>query len=378
MSTSQVLFGPSSSYNQSSSVSSTLSTSHSVTLTGLTPSTTYHYSLVSANSYGLETPAPDATFTTTVQGPVISYVVVSGITSSGATITWTTDIASSSQVNYGTTSNYGSASTLDPTQRASHSVTLTGLATGTTYDFAAVSTSSSNGASTSSPNLTFTTTGGASTTDIAVNATVIQPTVKKLGINLGTLDNSDSGQMMKNLITTNPGFEGQIWNSTIQCAAVGQSTCTDANPYSSWPKNFWTNATYEIISGPSKGLTGTVYNAAAASVRNGINFTPSPLPNAGDYIIVRQTVTEPHYGVVDQPAIREQHHDQHDVPPGSTGKQSAYLTADVGQYATISTVFDTTPGKSFVQLRTGTQYQLQFKARGRLEHPQSLVLADAG
>jgi hypothetical protein len=60
---------------------------------------------------------------------------VTGITSTGATVTWTTDVASDSQVEYGTTSGYGSTSALNPAGVTSHSVTLTGLTAGTTYHY---------------------------------------------------------------------------------------------------------------------------------------------------------------------------------------------------------------------------------------------------
>jgi len=47
--------------------------------------------------------------------PDISAVAASGLTSSSATITWTTNEPASSQVNYGLTTGYGSTTALDPT-----------------------------------------------------------------------------------------------------------------------------------------------------------------------------------------------------------------------------------------------------------------------
>src|SRR5208337_2297191 len=41
--------------------------------------------------------------------PVISGVAANGVNSTGATIVWTTDESASSQVQYGTTSSYGSS-----------------------------------------------------------------------------------------------------------------------------------------------------------------------------------------------------------------------------------------------------------------------------
>jgi hypothetical protein len=71
------------------------------------------------------TPPPDTT------PPAISAVAENGVTTTGATVTWTTDEASDSQVEYGTTTTYGSTSALDTTLLASHSVVLGGLAPGT-------------------------------------------------------------------------------------------------------------------------------------------------------------------------------------------------------------------------------------------------------
>jgi Bacterial Ig domain/Purple acid Phosphatase, N-terminal domain len=67
-------------------------------------------------------------------GPLISNVQANP-TSSGATITWTTNIASDSQVEYGTTTAYGTLTTRDPTLVTSHAATLSGLSGGTTYHY---------------------------------------------------------------------------------------------------------------------------------------------------------------------------------------------------------------------------------------------------
>jgi hypothetical protein len=69
--------------------------------------------------------------------PTISNVQVTGVTATGATVTWNTDVASDSQVEYGPTSAYGSATALDPAGVTNHSRTLTGLTAGTTYHFRA-------------------------------------------------------------------------------------------------------------------------------------------------------------------------------------------------------------------------------------------------
>jgi phosphodiesterase/alkaline phosphatase D-like protein len=67
--------------------------------------------------------------------PVISAVSSSGVGSSAATITWTTDEASDSQVEYGLTSAYGQVSALASPLVSSHSVGLSGLSASTVYHY---------------------------------------------------------------------------------------------------------------------------------------------------------------------------------------------------------------------------------------------------
>ncbi len=67
--------------------------------------------------------------------PTISGVGSSNITGSSATIGWTTSEPATSQVQYGTTTSYGSSTALDPALLTSHSVALSGLAALTTYNY---------------------------------------------------------------------------------------------------------------------------------------------------------------------------------------------------------------------------------------------------
>ena len=62
--TSEVEYGTTTAYASTSPLNSTLTTSHSVTLTGLTKSTVYHYRVISINAQGGQTTSGDLTFTT--------------------------------------------------------------------------------------------------------------------------------------------------------------------------------------------------------------------------------------------------------------------------------------------------------------------------
>lgn len=96
-----------------------------------------------------------ATFNDTTP-PTISGVASSSITSSGTTITWSTDEASDSQVEFGTTTSYGSSSPQNTALVTSHSVTLSGLSPSTLYNYRVKSRDAAGNLATSG-NFTFTT-----------------------------------------------------------------------------------------------------------------------------------------------------------------------------------------------------------------------------
>jgi DNA-binding beta-propeller fold protein YncE len=134
ISDSAVLYGAGYAQKQGSP---TFSTSHSVTMTGLLPGTEYNIKVQSRDSRAnLATDDNGGfghTFTTLdVAAPVISARSVSNIGQSGATITWTTDIAGDSRVLYGDSFEYIAGS---PDTGTSHSVALTGLLPSTTYKY---------------------------------------------------------------------------------------------------------------------------------------------------------------------------------------------------------------------------------------------------
>ncbi|MBI4526179.1 MAG: fibronectin type III domain-containing protein [Deltaproteobacteria bacterium] len=104
--------------------------------------------LVSTTS--LPTPSADTT------PPVISGVNVPVITSSAATIMWSTNESSDTQVEYGPTTAYGGLSALNTTKVTSHSATLSGVAASTLYHYRVKSRDASGNLSVSG-DFTFTT-----------------------------------------------------------------------------------------------------------------------------------------------------------------------------------------------------------------------------
>src|SRR5204862_167744 len=106
--TSQVAYGLTSSYGSMTTLDTTLRTTHTVTLTGLSEATGYHYKVLSVDGSANAAASPDTIFTTNdATAPLISAVTATGITATVATISWTTNEAATSQVAYGPTASYG-------------------------------------------------------------------------------------------------------------------------------------------------------------------------------------------------------------------------------------------------------------------------------
>lgn len=139
-----------------SATSNTNSYTHSVTLAG----GTWYFRVRAADAAGNTSSfSSNGTVVIDLTGPIISSVNSTPDTTS-VDITWTTDEASSSQVNYGTTISYGTDTSLADTSPrvTSHTVNISGLSTCTTYHYRVRSIDSSGNESISTDE-TFTTTG---------------------------------------------------------------------------------------------------------------------------------------------------------------------------------------------------------------------------
>lgn len=154
-------------------------------------------------------PIPDTT------APVISGVQVSGLTTTGATIAWSTNENASSTVSYGTSVSYGSTAT--STGTTTHSVTLSGLSANTTYNFRINSTDSSlNVATTTSA--TFTT----ASESVSVGVVVSGPSAGGSSGGGGIVTfYSNNSNIKTTAVLSNP-----ILNKTINTEFVGLSPQT--------------------------------------------------------------------------------------------------------------------------------------------------------
>jgi alpha-L-arabinofuranosidase len=207
-------------------------------------------------------------------------------------------------------------------------------------------------------------------TNIQITSAVQQSSVKRLGINLGDQTYWDSGQMLKNLVFKNPGFEAGKYRSIMICQTVTANSCVDDNQYSPQATDFWTGGTYSLLSGKSVGMSGKIVSSTknptkCAGCGQIIQFDQNVNAAVGDYFVLMQSF--PGAGdagwwdsVSGGGTISSENTD---LSPNTPGKQAVAMNASgSGQSATLTQYFDNEAGLSFIQLN-GT-FEVTFRAKG--------------
>ena len=162
-------------------------------------------------------PPPDTT------PPVLSNIQTTGITTSAATITWTTDEASNSVVEYGVTTSYGSTVS-NPANVTSHSVPLSGLTANTLYHYRVKSTDPSGNTATSTDG-TFQTQQVTATTNYAPTATTILAGSLSSG-DFSNLATNNSSYYQVNATSSSPRSSDWYASVTISQAPASVSKLT--------------------------------------------------------------------------------------------------------------------------------------------------------
>lgn len=134
---SQVEYGTTTSYGSFSSREANLVTTHTITLSNLTPNTTYHFRVRSQDASGNLAISNDFSFVTTgdTQAPTLINITANNLTLNTAQIEWSSDEPADSQVEYGLTTNYGSLSPHNGNRVTTHAITLSNLTAGTAYHY---------------------------------------------------------------------------------------------------------------------------------------------------------------------------------------------------------------------------------------------------
>ncbi|MGB7680210.1 MAG: Ig-like domain-containing protein [Candidatus Acidiferrales bacterium] len=181
---------------------------------------------------------------------IISNVTATNITTTSATITWTTSESATTQVQYGTTSALGTATTESSTLVTSHTQNLSGLSPSSLYYFTVLSNDSS-GDTASSGGYTFGTSASTDTTP---------PTV--------TMTAPASGSTVTGTVTVSANATDNVAVASVQFLLDGANlgAAVTASPYSySWNSTTATNATHSL-SAVATDTAGNTATATAVSV----------------------------------------------------------------------------------------------------------------
>jgi hypothetical protein len=140
--TGNVYFGTSTPVGTSTAIgTTTLSTAHSFTLNGLSAATTYRFFVESKDAAGNRTTTAETSFTTAAldtTAPVISAVALTKVDATTARIDWNTSEVATGKVYFAPTSTVDLATAANvstSTLSTNHSLTVSGVATGTIQFF---------------------------------------------------------------------------------------------------------------------------------------------------------------------------------------------------------------------------------------------------
>lgn len=208
------------------------------------------------NAYTLRlTPGSGST-----SGPAISAVAAPSITTNSATITWTTDVGSTSQVEYGTTTAYGTLTTLNSTLVTAHTVLLSGLSTGTLYHYR-VHSKNSSGFESISGDFAFSTNNTTDTTPPTVSVT-----------------SPAAASTVSGTVSVTATATDNVGVASVQFLLDGANlgSPVTAAPYSvSWNTISATNGSH-TLDAQARDVAGNVGNAVSVSVNVSNSGSSSP------------------------------------------------------------------------------------------------------
>src|SRR5437667_167665 len=177
------------------------------------------------------------------------------VTTTGAAVDWQTNVPATSQVEYGTTTYYGSTTAVDSTMVTIHQQSLSSLKPGTLYHFRVHSTDASN-YSVASSDLTLTTAADTTPPTVSISSPV-------------------NGVTVSGTITVTANASDNVGVASVQFLLDGANlgSLDTASPYSvSWNTATASNASHALSaiakdaagnSTTSAGVTVTVNNAPA-------------------------------------------------------------------------------------------------------------------
>jgi chitodextrinase len=208
---------------------------------------------------GSTPPPPDTT------PPTISSVSATNLGSNSATINWSTNEFSDSQVEYGPTLSYGNSTPLNSTMVQSHIVNLTNLSPSTLYNYRVKSKDANNNLGVSG-NFTFTTQALPDTQAPSVPANLSASAVSTSQINLAWTASTD-----------NVGVAGyRVHRNGTQIATTANNNYNDNNNLSAGTAYTYTVQAYDQAGNASAQSTSVVATTQSAPVSH-LSLSPTSL-----------------------------------------------------------------------------------------------------
>ncbi len=187
----------------------------------------------------------------------ISNVATASATATGVSVSWQTNVAANSQVEFGTTANYGSTSLLDATMVTSHLEPLSGLKPTTLYHYRVHSTDAANKA-VASGDLTFTTAADTTAPIVSITSPVSGATIS--GTTNLTASATDDVAVASVQFKVDNANTGAAITAAPYSYALSTTTLSDGN---------------HILTAVATDTSGNATTSAGVSVKVN-NATPAP------------------------------------------------------------------------------------------------------
>lgn len=250
----EIEYGTTAGYGEVTPLDTNLALTHSVTLSGLTPDTEYHYRIRSSDEIGNVATSPDNTFTTTLDSSgasvtapetsvstgametsatlLISGVETATVASASVTIAWTTDLPSDSQIEYGESVDLGTLTSLSSTLVTWHSVAIGNLTPNTNYIYRIKSKPTGTTVATVSPYHEFTTLSHS--TPVVAPANIISvgtPAVTSSGATITWMTDKEASSQVEYGLGTGYGETSTANSALVTSHSISLSGLDPATTY---------------------------------------------------------------------------------------------------------------------------------------------------
>src|SRR3989339_2049254 len=249
--------------------------------THLNPSTLYYFEISAVNGDGYESAKSNIANATTHAAPATPPIISNIASQEGATyaiITWDTNEASTTAVEYGLTPAYGSITQGNNSLVTSHIDMVFGLNNSTSYHYRVISTDAANNTAYSTGQNFTTLSSGEDTTPPSVPSNLTALTVSETAINLGWTPSVDAESGVDHYI---------VYRDSIDLVHTSATSYLDSNLTPG------INYTYEVSAVNGDGYESAKSTAIVVFIEEAEDTTPPSIP----YLMVGE-ITDTSIGLI--------------------------------------------------------------------------------